>query len=78
MIYGINDKNKRQDSKSQDDKNKNKDPYIHWEKNISNSIDAHVEDRLSMNKYITPVCNPTYAEITTRKVMKKLGVQISS
>ena len=74
MIYGNNDKDKRQDEKSKEDNKKSKNPCIHWEKKISNSIDAHVEDRLPMNKDITPVCNPTYAEITGRKVRKKLEV----
>ena len=72
MIYGNNDKDKKQDGKSKEDKKKSKNPCIHWEKKISNSTDTHVEDRLPMNKNITPVCNPTYAEITRRKVRKKL------
>ena len=71
-IYGNNDKDKKQDGKSKEDKKKSKSSCIHWEKKISNSTDTHVEDRLPMNKNITPVCNPTYAEITRRKVRKKL------
>ena len=74
MICRSNDKNKRQDRKSKEDKKKSRSPCIDWEKKISNSIDVHEEDRLSMNKYIAPVCSPMYAEITARKVRKKLEV----
>ena len=62
MINGNND----------EDKKKDKNPCVRRKRMISDSTDTHVEDRQPMNKNKLPVCNPTYAEMTARKVRKKL------
>ena len=82
MINGNNDEDKKKDKnydedKKKDknydkDKKKDKNPCVRREKIISDSTDAHVKDRQPMNKNNLPVCNHTYAEMTARKVRKKL------
>ena len=40
--------------------------------NFMSTTGTHVEDKKPMNKKNLPVYKPTYAEITARKVSKKL------
>ena len=72
MINGNNDEDIKKDKNHDEDKKKDKNPCVRRKRMISDSTDTHVEDRQPMNKNKLPVCNPTYAEMTARKVRKKL------